>query len=53
MTSNDTFDRIKRQNDALWTLLTATDEQQKRAAFREAFGIHADQTQQQSKEEQK
>jgi len=53
MTSNDTFDRIKKQNDALWTLLTSHDEQQRRAAFREAFGVDADQAEQQSKEEQK
>lgn len=38
MNSNDPFERIKTQNDALWTVLTSQDEQERRAAFEIAFG---------------
>lgn len=44
MSSNDPFQRIKTQNDALWTVLTSQDEQQRRAAFEIAFGETPDET---------
>lgn len=42
MSDNSTFDRIKTQNDALWTLLTSQDEQERREAFKVAFATEPD-----------
>ncbi len=45
------IERIVRQNDALWTVLTSTDDAERRAAFAVAFGKEPDEPQNAAKEE--